>query len=648
MAIADVLLRGLAQFLVTRASAELQTTVIEQLRARVCPDVEAACSLDNALRDFKNDLPDSCNDACDNVSDATLGACVEARRSALCVGNGECPNALGCASLLQSAPACVACLRQSPHVNGTACVGAALTASVAANTCRVIGRDFTLSPSFGSAFQAAVAQDIAALPTGLIAFLEAPFGRPLSEGPQSLLAQAFVVHAVHAAIENSSPANVGHALRSFVRGWQCVTPSSDTGCATLKTRLDCALTVFTAAAETMPNGAEAQVPEHLVVAVIDAAAKAPECSSSISIGDDTRRRVEQIAPLARAIANVTDDLRRMQRSQSATPSTASVSVTTSSTDNAAPPQPSPSNASQSSTASVQALARDLVEAVNITLRIVSDSPNCPLFQIPDGFPAFVGAVAANDIPSALSRGMRFASAVFEQVPLRTPTARSAPPAPTAQGENDAQCGQVTRSRGSFPIPDTLVRVLSFGADLLAARAPDDAAAALDAFSAPVGSWRGKGTRRMFSITGMVGAGGGGEYTFARNSVASSLDGVGTLTGMVGADLTVPIRNNCTVTYLGGFLSLLDVGALLAQPTGTPTANGAATQSTLNPLQFVAPGLFFHFNIFKSPLNLMFGAQFLPVARTLQYTDSAGNTQSVDVSAVRFMGALTVDVTILPF
>lgn len=665
MAIAEVLLRGLAQFLVTRASAELQSTVLRQLREQVCPDVAAACSTDDAaLQTFKDSLTGSCDNKCDDANNATLRTCIEARRSAFCVGSGECrppppPPCQGtgcrptpsCAELGTEANSCGGCLRQSPLANGTRCAGAALAASVATNTCRVIGGDFSLSPSFGSAFQAAVAQDIAALPSGLITFFEAPFGEVIEAGNAERLAQALVVHAVHEIVERSSPANAGHALSSFVQQWQCpATDATEPTCRELKVRLLCSLALFTAAAETMPSATEPQLPERLMLAVLNASATSGACVAQIGATPSDHLQLDaegiaQIASLAHAVASATEDLRRMQQSQRSLREA---------TSDAQPQDGDNSNGGRNNEsrngnrsdearaddarrvngANVQALTRDLIEAVNVALRIASPKANCPVFQIPDGFPAFVGAIAVNDVPSALSRGMRFAAAVFERVEPRHLSAGS------------ATCTR-PGNRPRVRIPDTLVRVLSFGADLLAARTPDDAEAALEAFSAPVGSWRGKSVRPMFSITGMLGVGGGGDITIARGQ-ASTPDGVFFLTGMLGADLTHHVSNPNMVSYWGVFLSLVDVGALVALPVDTPSLNGAPTSATFNALQFVAPGLFFHFNILQSPLNFMFGAQFLPVARTLQFSDSAGQTQSLDVSAVRIMGALTVDVTILPF
>jgi hypothetical protein len=634
VAIADVLLQGLAQFLAARATAELQSTVVERLRRELCPDLAAMCTFrDDGWETLRDSLRDGCAHACDGATTDAINACWQERRAAGCFFDRSCDQVQGCAGLpgVGTPTGCGACLQREAtaalQAKGGQCLRAVASHALASRTCAILARDVSFAPSFGNAFRAALVEDIVALPTSALTALEAPLGVPLRRGDDERLAQVFALQALREVTRARSADEVGRALLLLVRQWQCVERPNGTACATQQDALTCGLEVFLLGAEQArhehASGRDDARWETFLGDLLRLALQSSACVRAFPQDAHAAVRDELLAPLVRSFAAASRDFGCLAGDAQR--------LTGASNDRApaitAPPPAAPPTAAAEQSA--QVLARDLVALVNLAIRAGSPDPDRPSFTLPEGIPELVGAVAARDIPAALSRGLRVVAQVLDRVPSMT---------------GDA----------GLRVPTTVIRTLSFGADLAAARTPDDAAAAFEAFAAPVGSWRGKGVRRMFSLTGMVGGGGGVDYTFSRGAIPTSWDGVGSVTGMVGVDVTFPLaasnplRRALGMTYWGAFVSVLDVGSLVAQSASTPNAGAAPTQATLNPLQFVTPGLFLHASLADTPLNLMVGAQFLPAARTLEYTDAAGTARTVDVSAVRLMGSLSVDLTILPF
>lgn len=214
---------------------------------------------------------------------------------------------------------------------------------------------------------------------------------------------------------------------------------------------------------------------------------------------------------------------------------------------------------------------------------------------------------------------------------------------------------------SFGLPESVVRGLSLAAEVASAQTAEQVRAALDSVIAPVGTWRLKRRRVMFSLGALVGAGGGMELTLPGAGVINpSPLGYVSLTGAVGLDASFPAGSST----LGGFLSVIDVGGLLSLPTGNLEAtvlNEDGTTRTsifdvsprVSPEQVLSPGLYFRWGIFNSPLVLALGASVTPLAHRIQETRVAPQGMgamavSRDVSVFRAGAFLSVDVTLLPF
>ncbi len=238
---------------------------------------------------------------------------------------------------------------------------------------------------------------------------------------------------------------------------------------------------------------------------------------------------------------------------------------------------------------------------------------------------------------------------------------------------------LAQQSGTISIPTSVVRVMSLGVELAGADDADDAAQALEAFSAPVGSWRAKNDHFVISLTGYVGVGGGGEFALGSGGRTTESGGYGGLVGLVGLDFSGPSRVGpnlfATPPSVGGFLSVVDVGALLSFGSATPstcttstTMMGVATTTDTNatgsscpegsterashpdpisPLQFVAPGAFFRVGLADAPVVFGFGGTVMPWGRTVRLEEAAGSRTEM-VPVLRLGAFVAIDVTMLPF
>ena len=115
--------------------------------------------------------------------------------------------------------------------------------------------------------------------------------------------------------------------------------------------------------------------------------------------------------------------------------------------------------------------------------------------------------------------------------------------------------------GARIIPDDAAKVLAFGSDLARARTPEQAQAALENFSAPIGSWRGKREGFGLYLNGLVGAGAGFELLVGTEiSEDKAVPIAPAFVASVGLDVNFAVDDNFTV---GAYLSLIDLGALAA-------------------------------------------------------------------------------------
>jgi hypothetical protein len=199
------------------------------------------------------------------------------------------------------------------------------------------------------------------------------------------------------------------------------------------------------------------------------------------------------------------------------------------------------------------------------------------------------------------------------------------------------------------LPPALVQTLSLSADLAAATDADGVQAALEAGTAPLGSWRGKQKSPMISLGAFVGLAAGGEIPLLKLAGTRPDLGANAAFGAfapVGLDFTTPVKG----FDMGLFVSVLDVGQLMTSPI-SPQSHGSSGDSkvaqaggSVEIAQVLAPGLYLHASLGNSPITLGAGASLAPSLRT--YQDSAGDKS--EYSMLRVNGFLAVDLNLIPF
>lgn len=218
---------------------------------------------------------------------------------------------------------------------------------------------------------------------------------------------------------------------------------------------------------------------------------------------------------------------------------------------------------------------------------------------------------------------------------------------------DLARGALLSKRFTAYITPDMARLLSFAAELANAKTPDEAAAAIEAIAMPPGGWKEKRRRNFFSITGLVGAGGGGELV---PGAGAGWKGTASLVGAVGLD--VNFHTPCSwFPSVGLFVPVLDLGGLLNIGDGTTTADAgkSTTIGDAAPVGFAqvfAPGVGLRVGLGNSPLVLLFDAQVVPNGRAV--TSDAGTPMDPTDDTTeqrtyyRATASLAVDVTIWAF
>lgn len=199
----------------------------------------------------------------------------------------------------------------------------------------------------------------------------------------------------------------------------------------------------------------------------------------------------------------------------------------------------------------------------------------------------------------------------------------------------------------IPLPVDARRFLAFVAEIAGAESPDEVEAALDRVAAPVGSWRIKREKKLWSVTAFAGVLGG--YEILRDDEEAVADAVerGASAGFfapVGLAYTWP----CRKSSYGVFFSLLDLGQLTwtrlesrATDDGDTVAAAAETDFT----QVFSPGLYVHAGFGDSPFTLGAGVSYAPALR--QYFAGGGTGEPALLDTIRAGVFVAVDVTILP-
>jgi hypothetical protein len=123
-----------------------------------------------------------------------------------------------------------------------------------------------------------------------------------------------------------------------------------------------------------------------------------------------------------------------------------------------------------------------------------------------------------------------------------------------------------------------------------------------------------------------------------------------LVGSLGLDVSFPVD----ASTFGLYVSVVDIGGLLSVPFGeldATTPGGDSAQLEVEPrisaLQVVSPGLYLRWGLPDMPLVLGAGASVVPLARRVRSPSGSAMAFEEDVSVLRVMAFLAVDVTLLP-
>jgi len=199
----------------------------------------------------------------------------------------------------------------------------------------------------------------------------------------------------------------------------------------------------------------------------------------------------------------------------------------------------------------------------------------------------------------------------------------------------------------------LVRgILRFGtliAAVAAAETTEDVQAALEAASAPLGSYRAyRAPGGAGFISGVVGIEGGAEFILGGQPGASL--GVAL---PIGIEIGGPVPDPLSRTSLNFMLIIFDLGALAnARLDGTLNDSGTNGTARADPevtfLTVLSPGLGLWFGIDDSPFVLGVAAEYLPAGRRVFQCPPGGAacTTSDAADAIRVQALLAIDVPVL--
>lgn len=191
-------------------------------------------------------------------------------------------------------------------------------------------------------------------------------------------------------------------------------------------------------------------------------------------------------------------------------------------------------------------------------------------------------------------------------------------------------------------------------EIATAENSEGVAAALDAYAAPVGSYKAKYRRDSVAINGMVGALGGIESIDSHAVSGQSPFVAGFAAFGVHASMAIGPDGGDNCFHVGALVTLLDLGALttrrfeeeLESDDSDGTAGDDAPQAEAQPqlsfAQVFSPGAYLTVGLGGSPFVFGLGVSYAPDLR--QVTDEG---EQFEVSAFRYGAFLAVDVPILP-
>lgn len=201
--------------------------------------------------------------------------------------------------------------------------------------------------------------------------------------------------------------------------------------------------------------------------------------------------------------------------------------------------------------------------------------------------------------------------------------------------------------------DNLYEVLPLVTEMANASSSKDVAAAIEAASAPVGSYEAKFERATVAVNAFVGGSFGAEVVKPSASFDSA-PVIGVF-APVGLHITKPFYDRSM--HGGVMVSVFDLGTVVSarlesetvqDPSGETTTVDAAP--TVGVAQVVSPGLYLTLGIARAPIVIGFGAALSPDLRQAvtkrQATEDV--VRSEDLAALRIQGFLAADLTLLPF
>lgn len=185
---------------------------------------------------------------------------------------------------------------------------------------------------------------------------------------------------------------------------------------------------------------------------------------------------------------------------------------------------------------------------------------------------------------------------------------------TLLGEINSIARLPTESRQFF-------RVLQVGADLASARTPQEVSRVLDAYAAPLGSWRQQYEPRwIFSLAGNVSVGAGYE----RHLAGSGSPGGGLFSPMLAVGISFSRGWGARRPSLGVFVPIIDAGTMtrFGGVSSMDTTSSTGTNRENSPLQFLAPGLYARLGLWGSPLVFSAGLSVVPFGQIERSTSGA--------------------------
>lgn len=183
------------------------------------------------------------------------------------------------------------------------------------------------------------------------------------------------------------------------------------------------------------------------------------------------------------------------------------------------------------------------------------------------------------------------------------------------------------------------RYLPVITELASAETSEDIKEALNPVMSPIGAWKLKRERNMFSIGAFV----GGQVSYEQVNDAGK-KGKGFASGMfapMGFGWTWAREDYCIFSKTCGFFaSVMDLGNFVSARFSD--TQDVESRSDVRFAQVFSPGLYLHWDFRKAPVAMGIGYSYAPKLRSL--SDEDGEQQSVG----RYMAFVAVDVTLFSF